>query len=81
MTMPSTRHVKSASTGQTQIHILPRDVSTTAVLGLFEADRGLAIRRWMAQGPEEDHWSALNLPPGESLAEFIAAERAKLAPA
>ncbi|CAI6097313.1 unnamed protein product [Clonostachys chloroleuca] len=77
--MPSTGLVKSASTGQISNHILPRDVSMVAVLGLFELHAGYAIQRWMDQGPEEDHWSALNPPPpGESLAEIIANEMANL---
>ncbi|KAK7227641.1 hypothetical protein V2G26_015644 [Clonostachys chloroleuca] len=65
--MPSTGLVKSASTGQISSHILPRDVSMEAVLGLFELHAGYAIQRWMDQGPEEDHWSALNPPPPASL--------------
>ncbi|CAG9987960.1 unnamed protein product [Clonostachys byssicola] len=78
--MPTTGLVKSASTGQISSHIFPRDVSIVAVLGLFELHAGYAIQRWLDQGPEEDHWSALNPPPpgGESLAEIIANEMAEL---
>ncbi|VUC28949.1 unnamed protein product [Clonostachys rosea] len=79
--MPSTRHVKSASTGQTHIHVLPRDVTETALPALPRLGRGFALRRWLAQPPSEDHWSALNPPPGGSLAKFVWAEMAKITPA